>query len=62
MSKITHVDVEMHGVRTVHNNPEYLPYAGYFKWTKRSYYFYGIKIWSCKLNWRECDVYELARM
>lgn len=58
--EFTHKDVEMHGLREVTNSKDYFPYTGYFKWTKRSYYFYGFKIWSRKINYRECDVYELA--
>lgn len=60
MIKLTQIDTPMHGLREIRFS-EYLPYTGYFKWTKRDYYWHGWKVWSRKIDWRECDVYELAR-
>lgn len=59
MFKLTTKDTPMHGCRNVINHPEYEPYVGYFKWTKRTWYLGKIPIWSWKIDFKEQSPYEL---
>lgn len=56
---ITHIDTPMHGVGPGRDR-SYFPYAGYFQWTRREYFWRGRKIWERRIDYREVSPYDLV--
>lgn len=59
MSALTHKDTRKHGTRRVDSGD--LWWIGYFRWTDRVYYLWGVPIWVRKIDEEERPITELIK-